>query len=183
MLAIESNLFIAYHSAKSVCIRNCSGPYFPAFGLNREIYGVNLRIHSKCGKIRIRNTPNADTFLAARSILFVMLHFISLISDRFVEYISSGVFFRNYCISIGEIISLQLLERSRYNLFFKSQKHLLKIINSHIFSYFYSFMTKSSKQTWDWLWQQVSNIKEWQDLSCQQSKKLLIDKNKPTVNC
>ena len=27
-----------------------SGPYFPAFGLNTEIYGVNLRIQSECGK-------------------------------------------------------------------------------------------------------------------------------------
>ena len=31
-----------------------SGPYFPAFGLNTEIYGVNLRIQSECGKIRTR---------------------------------------------------------------------------------------------------------------------------------
>ena len=28
-----------------------SGPYFPAFELNTEIYGVNLRIQSKCRKI------------------------------------------------------------------------------------------------------------------------------------
>ena len=32
-----------------------SGPYFPVFGLNAEIYGVNLRILSKCRKIRTRN--------------------------------------------------------------------------------------------------------------------------------
>ena len=31
-----------------------SGPYFPVFGLNTEIYGVNLRIQSKYGKIRTR---------------------------------------------------------------------------------------------------------------------------------
>ena len=41
-----------------------SGPYFPAFGLNTEIYGVNLRIHSECGKIQTRKTPNTDTFYA-----------------------------------------------------------------------------------------------------------------------
>ena len=29
-----------------------SGPYFPAFGLNTERYGVSLRIQSECGKIR-----------------------------------------------------------------------------------------------------------------------------------
>ena len=40
------------------------GPYFSAFGLNTEIYGVNLRIQSEYGKIRTRKTPNADTFYA-----------------------------------------------------------------------------------------------------------------------
>ena len=32
-----------------------SGPYFPVFGLNTEIYSVNLRIQSKYRKIRTRN--------------------------------------------------------------------------------------------------------------------------------
>ena len=31
-----------------------SSPYFPAFGLNTERYGVSLRIQSECGKIRTR---------------------------------------------------------------------------------------------------------------------------------
>ena len=31
-----------------------SGPYFPVFGLNTKIYGVNLRIQSECRKIRTR---------------------------------------------------------------------------------------------------------------------------------
>ena len=31
-----------------------SGPYFLAFGLNTERYGVSLRIQSECGKIRAR---------------------------------------------------------------------------------------------------------------------------------
>ena len=50
-----------YH-IKSVRIRSYSGPYFPAFGLNMERYGVSLHIKSKCGKLRIRITPNTDTF-------------------------------------------------------------------------------------------------------------------------
>ena len=49
---------------KSVCIRSFCGPYFPAFGLNTEIYGVSFRIQSKCRKIRTRKTPNTDTFNA-----------------------------------------------------------------------------------------------------------------------
>ena len=32
-----------------------SGPYFPVFGLNTKIYGVNLRVQSKYRKIRSRN--------------------------------------------------------------------------------------------------------------------------------
>ena len=31
-----------------------SGPYFPVFGLNTEIYGVNLRIQSEYRKMRTR---------------------------------------------------------------------------------------------------------------------------------
>ena len=31
-----------------------SGPYFPVFGLNTEIYSVNLRIQSECRKIRTK---------------------------------------------------------------------------------------------------------------------------------
>ena len=52
------------HCVKSVLIQSFSSLYFTAFGLNAEIYIVNLRIQSKCGKIRTRNTPNTDTFHA-----------------------------------------------------------------------------------------------------------------------
>ena len=47
---------------KSVRIRSYSGPYFSAFGLNTERYGVSLRIQFECGKMRTRITPNTDTF-------------------------------------------------------------------------------------------------------------------------
>ena len=50
------------HYVKSVQVRNFSGPCFPVFGLNMEIYCVNHRIHSKYGKIRTRKTPYLDTF-------------------------------------------------------------------------------------------------------------------------
>ena len=49
---------------KSVRIWNHSGPYFSAFGLNTEMYGVSLRIQSECGKMQTRITSNTDTFLA-----------------------------------------------------------------------------------------------------------------------
>ena len=49
---------------KSVRIRSYSGPYFPAFGLNTESYGVSLCIQCGYGKIRTRIIPNMDTFYA-----------------------------------------------------------------------------------------------------------------------
>ena len=52
------------HFRKSVRIRSFSDPHFPAFGLNTEIYGVNLPIQFECGKIWTRKTSNTDTFYA-----------------------------------------------------------------------------------------------------------------------
>ena len=47
---------------KSTRIRSFPGPYFPAFGLNTEIYRINLYIQSEYGKIRTKKNPNMDTF-------------------------------------------------------------------------------------------------------------------------
>ena len=47
-------LEMSYHYLKGVRILSLSGPHFPAFGANTEIYGVNLRIQSECGKMRTR---------------------------------------------------------------------------------------------------------------------------------
>ena len=55
------------HCVKIVRIWSCSGPYFPAFGLNTKIYSLSLRFQSKCGKIRTRITPNKDTLHALLS--------------------------------------------------------------------------------------------------------------------
>ena len=43
-----------------------SGPHFPVFGLNAEIYEVNLCIQSECRKIRTRN--NSVFGLFSRSV-------------------------------------------------------------------------------------------------------------------
>ena len=40
-----------------------SGPYFPAFGLNTDRYGVSLRIQSECGKTRTRKNTVFGHFL------------------------------------------------------------------------------------------------------------------------
>ena len=64
------------HSVKGVRIRRFSSPYFPAFGLNTDRYGVSLRIQSECGKIRTIKTLNTDTFHA------VVFRTLSNISER-----------------------------------------------------------------------------------------------------
>ena len=51
---IDFRVWNYMHCLKSVRIRSFSGPYFPAFELNTEIYRVNLCIWSECGKIRTR---------------------------------------------------------------------------------------------------------------------------------
>ena len=43
-----------------------SGPYFPAFGLNTERYGVSFCNQLECGKINTRITPNPGTFHVVR---------------------------------------------------------------------------------------------------------------------
>ena len=48
------------HCVKRDPIRSFTGPHFPAFELNTEIYSVNLRIQSESGKMRIRKTQNTD---------------------------------------------------------------------------------------------------------------------------
>ena len=47
---------------KSVRIQGFSGPYFPPFKLNTEIYSVNPRILSECRKIQTRKTAKTDNF-------------------------------------------------------------------------------------------------------------------------
>ena len=46
---------IYIYCVKIVRFRSYSGPYFPAFGLNTERYGVSPCIQSECGKIWTRN--------------------------------------------------------------------------------------------------------------------------------
>ena len=53
-----------FHFVKIVQIRGFSSLYLPAFGLNMEIYRVNLSIQSKDEKIQTRKTPYLNTFHA-----------------------------------------------------------------------------------------------------------------------
>ena len=44
------------HCTKGLQVRSFSGPYFPLFWLNTEIFGLNLRIQSKCEKYGPENS-------------------------------------------------------------------------------------------------------------------------------
>ena len=59
---------------KSARIWSYSGLYFPALGLNTEIYRVSLHIQSECGKILTRITPNKDTFCAVCPVFNYRFH-------------------------------------------------------------------------------------------------------------
>ena len=61
---------------KSFRIRSFSNPHFPAFALNIEIYGVNLRIQFEHGKMQTRKTLSTYTIYAVLIYLFTYL-FIS----------------------------------------------------------------------------------------------------------
>ena len=74
-----------------------SGPYFPAFGLNTERYGVSLRIQSECGKIRTRKNYVFGHF--SRS---VSLNIYSLWS----YYTSSGqIFYKLITIHTTDLLT------------------------------------------------------------------------------
>ena len=51
------------HCVNIVRIQSFSDPYFPAFGINTERYGVTLHIQSKHKKIRTRNTSPWTFFI------------------------------------------------------------------------------------------------------------------------
>ena len=62
---ISKNIFNK-HRVKSVRTRSYSGPYFPAFGLNKERYSLTLCIQSECRIMRTRITPNTSIFHAVK---------------------------------------------------------------------------------------------------------------------
>ena len=52
----RANRFSKGFVSKYLEFRSFSGPYFPIFRMNTEIYSANLCIQFKCGKIRTRKT-------------------------------------------------------------------------------------------------------------------------------
>ena len=111
-----SFLMHALHYVKNFHIRSYSGPYFPAFGLNTEKYGVSLCTHSECGKIRTRITPNTDTFYA---VLYYHFVFNVHCSTKFLIISTSFDFFYHvYNLRIKVTLS-----NTRFPLNFFSRKN------------------------------------------------------------
>ena len=74
---------------KSVFSDNHYVKVFPAFGLNMEIYSVNLCIQSKCGKIQTRRTLNTNTFYAVNILSINFVYFEGLIIELHRVTVSS----------------------------------------------------------------------------------------------
>ena len=69
-ISLKLNLRITYFCIHFQCLKSLqiwviSGPYFPVFGLNTEIYSVNLCIQSEYRKIRTRNNFVFGHFLCS----------------------------------------------------------------------------------------------------------------------
>ena len=74
---------------KPVFSDNHCAKVFPAFGLNMEIYSVNLCIQSKCGKIQTRRTLNTNTFYAVNILSINFVYFEGLIIELHRVTVSS----------------------------------------------------------------------------------------------
>ena len=67
-MQIQINSFYVRNTARKVSKYGVfSGPYFLVFGLNMEIYFINLRIQSECRKIRTRKNAVFGHFLRSES--------------------------------------------------------------------------------------------------------------------
>ena len=91
---------------KSAQILSFYGIYFPAFGLNTEIYKGSLRIQSEYRKTRTRKTfPNSNTFDAVKS--YTVLEWQSLLSSDWFQsclIYFSGVFRTQSIIYDGDFL-------------------------------------------------------------------------------
>ena len=65
--------FPLYTISNASKYKNFSGTYFPIFGLNTEICGVNIRIMSEYGKIRNRKNSISGYFSRIYCFLIVDL--------------------------------------------------------------------------------------------------------------
>ena len=94
-----------------------SGLYFPLFGLNTEINGVNLRIQSEYRKIRTRNNPvfghfSRSVILGDLSVFHCSLSEISYVF--FSHFIEFSIFYGNRCFKKTTFVGKQPFVQSSY---------------------------------------------------------------------
>ena len=86
-----------------------SGPHFPAFELNTEIYKVNLRMHSECRKTWTRKSPYTVIFTQG----------LSQLTKKIVR-------FSLFHVSVVFLYSLKTTENQRYlDVFRRNRKRTL----------------------------------------------------------
>ena len=84
-----------------------SGPYFPVFGLNTEIYGVNLRMQSEYRKIRIRKNSVFGHFSRSVShIEFTLSCHLGFSSDYHYFYFSISTVFILNVLSVKKLAQI-----------------------------------------------------------------------------
>ena len=71
---------VTWHWVKSVRIRRFSGPYFPAFGLNMERYGIRtkygLKVSPNAGKYGLEKLRTRTLFTQCESLLKNFIFFL-----------------------------------------------------------------------------------------------------------
>ena len=160
-----------YHCMKKVRIWSYSGPHFPPFGLNTERCGVSFRIQSKCGKIRIRITPNTDTF-----------HRVYLMNAGLI------------CQEVTNVITERLIGNSIFAVSSDLSNHIFKgrmsLTFELIYGKSYQWLSKNHVQ-WraSWIWRSRVNLKivnfmevQWfinlKQRKLQKLKNMLLDSRK-----
>ena len=103
------------HCAKSVHIQSFFGPNFPVFGLNTEIYRVNFRIQSGCGKTQIRKTPDTDTFCAVISIRIILTKWM-FVRIEVLQSMTSENFRRKFWICKFSKTASKMLKLAKANI-------------------------------------------------------------------
>ena len=89
-----------------------SGPYFPLFGLNTEIYSVNLRIQSKSGKHGPESSPYLDTFHAVSYSLIHNWYFYKLIKVLLLSSLTVRRIWKNSFGIIWRNVPCQLHQKN-----------------------------------------------------------------------
>ena len=111
-----------------------SGPYFSIFGLNTEIYSGNLRIESKCRKIRTRKNSLFGHFSRSETELFFCYQTFSLLNTWF--FTSRKV--SKYVVFSGPYFHIFGLNTEIYfvNLCIQSEYRKIQTRNNPVFVYF-----------------------------------------------